>query len=121
MPAAQQRNFAFCAAHRVIAAGRAGNAYAHSYTGVSHRTHRIRNGMSLAEQRVPQSKSKGTAMDNKPEGPIKYTVCFAQSGQWDVNEQGFEKPIASFADRKAAVEYANRLAATKTDATVEVS
>jgi hypothetical protein len=59
-------------------------------------------------------------MDNKPEGKVTYKVCLAKTGQWDVNEQGFEKPIASFADRSAAVEYANRLAATKTDASVEV-
>jgi hypothetical protein len=60
------------------------------------------------------------AMENKPEGKVEYTVCRAQSGQWDVNEKGFEKPIASFADQQAAVEYANRLAATKTDASVQV-
>ena len=59
-------------------------------------------------------------MENRPEGRVNYVVERAMTGQWDVNEQGFEKPIASFQEKGDAVEYARRLAATKDDAQIRV-
>ncbi|OGB26969.1 MAG: hypothetical protein A3I66_05855 [Burkholderiales bacterium RIFCSPLOWO2_02_FULL_57_36] len=36
-----------------------------------------------------------------------------ESGRWDVFENDFEKPLASFVDRQDASDYANKLCATK--------
>ena len=59
-------------------------------------------------------------MENKPEPKVCYKVERARSGHWDVNEEGFEKPIASFPDKDDAVDYAHRLAGTKNSAEVQV-
>ncbi len=57
-------------------------------------------------------------MENRPEGKIRYRIERSTAGMWDVNEDGFEEPIASFEDRTDALEYALRLADTKTDSQV---
>jgi hypothetical protein len=59
-------------------------------------------------------------MENKPEGKVCYTVERSSTGQWEVNEHGFEKPIASFSIKDDAVDYAHRLAETKNAAEVAV-
>ena len=59
-------------------------------------------------------------MENKPEDKVNYVVERSNAGQWDVNEEGFDKPIASFQEKDDAVEYAQRLADTKEDAKVSV-
>ena len=40
-------------------------------------------------------------------------------GQWDVNEAGFEKPLASFDDAATAMEYARDIARTKGGSVIE--
>ena len=48
--------------------------------------------------------------------------CVAQdtSGQWDVREEGFEKPLASFTSSADAREYAESLARTKEGSMVKM-
>jgi hypothetical protein len=58
-------------------------------------------------------------MDNKPEGKVYYTVEL-RSGQWEVNESGFVKPIASFSVKRDALAYARELAKTKEAAEIRV-
>ena len=41
-------------------------------------------------------------------------------GQWNVLEEGFDKPLASFEDRDDAIEYAQDLADTKEGSQVKV-
>lgn len=59
-------------------------------------------------------------MENRPEGKVFYRVERSDTGQWEVNEEGFEKPIASFSLKDDAVDYAHRLAETKNAAEVRV-
>lgn len=47
------------------------------------------------------------------EGHVRYTVQQAPSGQWEVQQSGFKEAIASFRQKSDALEYAQRLAATK--------
>ena len=49
--------------------------------------------------------------------------CVAQgaSGQWDVNEEGFEKPLASFNSLNDAREYAEGLARTKEGSIIKMN
>ena len=58
-------------------------------------------------------------METKAEGKTYYTVE-QSDGQWAVNESGFIKPIASFSEKRDALEYAQKLADTKEDAEVKV-
>lgn len=46
-------------------------------------------------------------------GDIVFRVSRGENGQWDVNEDGFDKPLASFDSEKDACSYANDLAQTK--------
>ncbi len=59
-------------------------------------------------------------METKAEGKVCYTVELSRSGQWEVNESGFVKPIASFSDKRDALDYAQKLAQTKEDAEIRV-
>ena len=49
--------------------------------------------------------------------------CVGQqaSGQWDVSEEGFEKPLASFNSEADARKYAEDLARTKEGSTVRMT
>jgi len=50
-----------------------------------------------------------SAMQHSPDGTLYYTVTRSRSGQWEVTEPGFDRPIVSFSDRDDALEYARRL------------
>jgi hypothetical protein len=49
-----------------------------------------------------------------------FCVKAGRNGQWNVLEEGFEKPLAMFDDRNDAMKYARDLADTKEGATVRV-
>ena len=49
-----------------------------------------------------------------------FCVAPGAGGQWDVTEEGFEKPIASFASMADAETYARDLAKTKEGSTVKM-
>jgi hypothetical protein len=53
------------------------------------------------------------------QGKVVIQVQKGANGQWDVNEIGFEKPLASFDSEDKAYEYANDIAKTKGGATVQ--
>jgi hypothetical protein len=53
-------------------------------------------------------------------GDIVFRVSHGENGQWDVNEKGFDKPLASFDSEKDACSYANDLARTKEGSKVVV-
>ena len=53
-------------------------------------------------------------------GDIVFRVSRGESGQWDVNEEGFDKPLASFDSETDASNYANDLAKTKQGSKVVV-
>ena len=53
-------------------------------------------------------------------GDIVFRVCRGANSQWDVNEKGFSKPLASFDHEKDACSYANDLAKTKQGSKVVV-
>ena len=53
-------------------------------------------------------------------GDIVFRVCRGANSQWDVNEKGFDKPLASFDSEKDACSYANDLAKTKQGSKVVV-
>jgi len=57
-------------------------------------------------------------MESQPEDHVQYTIQQASSGQWDVQRSGFSAAIASFRHKSDAIEYAERLAATKPSADV---
>ncbi|HXC37612.1 MAG TPA: DUF2188 domain-containing protein [Burkholderiales bacterium] len=59
-------------------------------------------------------------METKAEGKVCYTVEQSRSGQWEVNEGGFVKPIASFSSKRDALDYAHKMAQTKEDAEIRV-
>jgi phage terminase large subunit len=52
-------------------------------------------------------------------GNVVLKICRAQGNRWDVQEEGVEKPLASFDDEADAVRYANDLARTKDGTRVE--
>ena len=49
----------------------------------------------------------------------KFTVKQSRPGRWSVCEAGFEKPLAEFADRDEAIDYARAIAATKPRASLD--
>jgi hypothetical protein len=53
-------------------------------------------------------------------GDIVFRVSCGENGQWEVNEKGFDKPLASFDSEKDACTYANDLAKTKQGSKVVV-
>lgn len=53
-------------------------------------------------------------------GTSVFCVKPGRSGQWDVLEEGFEKPLASFDEQEDAVEYARDLADTKDGSAVRI-
>ncbi len=59
-------------------------------------------------------------MEHRAEGRVRYIVERSMGGRWDVNQDGFDEPIASFEERADALEYALQLADRKTDAQVRV-
>jgi hypothetical protein len=46
-------------------------------------------------------------------GNIVFRVVPGENKKWDVNEQGFDKPLASFDTEKDAASYAHDIAKTK--------
>ena len=59
-------------------------------------------------------------METRPGDRVRYMVEQSIAGRWHVNEEGFDEPIASFEEKADALEYALRLADTKTDAKIRV-
>ena len=53
-------------------------------------------------------------------GDIVFRVVFGSNNKWDVNEKGFEKPLASFDTEKDACAYAYDIAKTKKGSKVVV-
>lgn len=53
-------------------------------------------------------------------GSVVIRVSRAANDRWDVSEADFEKPLASFDDKQAACDYANKLTMAKEGATVVV-
>lgn len=51
--------------------------------------------------------------------PTIFCVKQGQSGQWDVSEEGFDKPLASFDSADDAKQYADDLAKNKPGASVK--
>lgn len=51
------------------------------------------------------------SLDQK--GGAVFRVARGENGQWDVNEKGFDKPLASFDSEEDACSYANDLAKTR--------
>jgi Uncharacterized protein conserved in bacteria (DUF2188) len=49
-----------------------------------------------------------------------FCVAPGAGGQWDVKEEGFEKPLASFKSSGDAQEYARDLAKTKEGSTIKL-
>jgi hypothetical protein len=49
-----------------------------------------------------------------------FCVKPGRTGQWNVMEEGFEKPLASFDDQEDAMEYAQGLADTKEGSRVRI-
>lgn len=54
------------------------------------------------------------------EDPVNIVVRPDASGEWGVLEEGFDKPIAEFADAESAEKYALRLAESKSAWKVDV-
>jgi hypothetical protein len=50
---------------------------------------------------------------------IEITVKRSARGNWEVYESGFEAPLAEFADREDAIDYARGIAATKARASID--
>lgn len=53
-------------------------------------------------------------------GAIVIRVSCTENGRWDVSENEFEDPLASFDDKEDAVDYANKLITMKEGATVDI-
>lgn len=53
-------------------------------------------------------------------GSSVFCVARGESGQWEVLEEGFDKPLASFDAPEDAAEYARDLAKTKQGSLVKV-
>jgi hypothetical protein len=67
---------------------------------------------------VATPRHQETVMECKPLSQIVYTVRRAQWGQWEINESGYDRSIASFSNKYEAVEYAQCLAEAKMSAEV---
>jgi len=52
-------------------------------------------------------------------GATVFSVVQGQNGQWNVCEEGFEKPLASFDQEQDAREYAVGIASSKSDSKVQ--
>jgi hypothetical protein len=50
-------------------------------------------------------------------GNIVFRVVQGENSKWDVNEKGFDKPLASFDSEQDACSYANDIAKTKQGST----
>lgn len=48
-------------------------------------------------------------MEHNPDTNLYYTVTRSRSGQWEVGEPGFDRPVVSFSNRKDALDCARRL------------
>lgn len=53
-------------------------------------------------------------------GAVLIKVQQGENGKWDVNETGFEKPLATFDAKDQALDYANDIARTKGGSRVEL-
>lgn len=53
-------------------------------------------------------------------GDVVFRVRRGEHSQWDVNEKGFDKPLASFDSEQDACSYANDLARTREGSKVVV-
>lgn len=53
-------------------------------------------------------------------GPIVFRISRSENNRWDVSENDFEKPLASFDDKQDACDYANKLTETKKGAKVQI-
>ena len=53
-------------------------------------------------------------------GPLVYRVARDKTGVWNVQEEGFEQPLASFDTSNEAREYALDIAKSKEGSTVKV-
>ncbi|MGV3653294.1 MAG: hypothetical protein ACO1N5_03670 [Noviherbaspirillum sp.] len=53
-------------------------------------------------------------------GTVVICVSRGESGRWDVSENEFEDPLASFDDKQDACDYANKLTMTKQGASMVV-
>lgn len=53
-------------------------------------------------------------------GTAVFCVMPGKGGQWDVKEEGFDKPLASFDDQADAIEYARDLADTRDGSRVRI-
>ena len=53
-------------------------------------------------------------------GASVFRVALGELGQWEVTEEGFDKPLASFDSMQDAQVYASDLAKTKDGSTVRV-
>jgi hypothetical protein len=53
-------------------------------------------------------------------GDVVFRVSRGENSQWDVNEKGFDKPLASFDSEQDACSYANDLAKTREGSKVVV-
>jgi hypothetical protein len=62
---------------------------------------------------------KEYSMGFDQQGSTVFCVTQGQSGLWDVSEQGFEKPLASFDSADDAKQYADDLAKNKPGASVQ--
>lgn len=52
-------------------------------------------------------------------GETVFNVTLGENNKWDVSETGFDKPLASFDTETEARNYANNMARSKQDSTVE--
>src|SRR5262245_14716853 len=78
-------------------------------------TARRRTGSSAGKVRCSGPLMEGGHMTR----PIEITVKRSARNSWEVCESGFEAPLAEFADREDAIEYARGIAATKSRASVD--
>jgi hypothetical protein len=51
-------------------------------------------------------------------GAVVFRISRGENDRWDVLENDFEKPLASFDDQQDACDYANKLSMTKEGSTV---
>jgi hypothetical protein len=63
---------------------------------------------------------KEIAMGFDQRGTVVIHVSPAEGGRWDVWEEDFENPLASFDEKEEACEYADKLTMAKEGATVVV-
>jgi len=53
-------------------------------------------------------------------GPVVFRVSRGENDRWDVSENDFDNPLATFDDKQDACDYASKLTETKEGATVQV-